>query len=159
MGCANPDTGSASEFNLGQDRYAGRYLMNSGVPLVWLPTTSVDPTKGTQTLIDGRAFLERSFTGENEASLYFRSELPREHDSGYDEDAENWWHIYWDVAAPALLETPEACELEIVEIPRIRGDEVYSFGEAERPSAIMFVKFYDPKAVLDNMARGINSII
>lgn len=159
MGCACTDTGSASEFNLGQDSYAGRYLMNCGVPLVWLPTESIDRTKGTQVLKTGRAFLENAFTGEDAASLYFRSELPREHDGGYDGDPEGWWHIFWDVAAPAVLETPELCEFEIVEIPRIRGDEVYAFGESDRPSAIQFVKFTDPRQVLDNMAAGIGALV
>ena len=159
MGCSYPDTGGASEFNLGQDRFAGRYLMNCGVPLVWLPTVSVDSAKGTQTLKEGRRFLEEGFTGDTEASLYFRSELPREHDGGYDEDPDGWWHIFWDVAAPAVLETPELCELEIAEIPRIRGDETYAIGEEGRPSAMMFIKFTDPAEVLGNMIRGINEII
>jgi len=159
MGCSCPDMGGAAEFNLGQDRFAGRYLMNCGVPLVWLPTVSTDATKGTQTLKTGRRFLENAFTGDDAASRYFRCELPLEHDGGYDEDPEGWWHIFWDVAAPAALETPELCEFEEVEIPRIRGDEMFSFGEEGRPKALMFVKFKDPMEVLDNMAKGICTLV
>ena len=159
MGCAYPDMGAASEFNLGQDRFAGRYLMNCGVPMVWLPTESIDATWGTQTLKEGRAFLENGFSTDTAAGRYFRSELPLEHDGGYDEDPDGWWHIFWDVAAPAILEKPDLCQLEIVDIPRIRGDEVYNFGEPDRPRAIMFRKFTDPKAILDDMIKGINKII
>lgn len=159
MGSNNPDMSDASEFNLGQDLTAGRYLMNCGVNLVWIPTISIDKTKGSQTLITGRAFFEESFTGDSEASRFFRCDLPREHDGGYDEEPETWWHVFWDVAAPAVLETPELIEFETVTVPRIRGDVCFNFGEEGRPEAIMLQKFTDPQKVLRNMADGINKLI
>lgn len=159
MGSNVPDSDDAAEFNLCQDLTAGRYLLNCGVNLVWIPTISEDKTKGSQTLITGRAFFEESFADTDEASRFFRCDLPREHDGGYDEEPETWWHIFWDVAAPAVLETPELCKLEIVTVPRIRGDVCFNYGEEGRPEAILLEKFTDPKAVLCNMAKGINKII
>ncbi|MBR6808300.1 MAG: S-layer homology domain-containing protein, partial [Clostridia bacterium] len=44
LGACFYDSG-AGEFNFGQDRTAGRYMMNSGVKLVWLPAISSDSTK------------------------------------------------------------------------------------------------------------------
>jgi len=154
MGSNHIDWGGAGEFNLGQDDTSGRYLMNSGVNFVWLPASSTDETKGTQVLKTGRAFLESAFPGEDAVSTFFRKDLPVEHDFGYVTNPVGWWHIFWDVAAPALFETPELMELEIIDIPRIRGDGVFSIEEG-RPRGIILNRITEPQTVLDNMAKGI----
>jgi len=158
LGANLPDEGAACEFNFGQDPTAGRYMMNSGVPLVWLPAMSNDSTKGTQVLKTNRAFLDRSFTGEDAASSFFRYDLPVEHDVFIMLTPDTWEHTFWDVAAPIVLDHPELCELEIINTPRIRGDELYSF-EENRPEAIILNRITDPSKALDYMAEAINKLV
>lgn len=157
------DDGCANEYNYGQDPAAGKYLFTCGVPLVWLPAMSPDKSKGTQCLVEDRVFLEKGFPRLDPASSYFRIDLPMEHDPEYYPTDTNytgvgkWWHIYWDVAAPAVLHTPELCTFEIVDIPRITGDDVYVFGEGK--TRAIYVEKYNAAAILKNMVDGINSII
>jgi inosine-uridine nucleoside N-ribohydrolase len=114
LGSNHVDNGGADEFNMGQDRTAGRYLMNCGVNLVWVPAMSSDSTKGTQVLKTGKAFLQSNFTGTDAASSYFREDLPLEHDGYYATDTSfdgsgKWWHIFWDVAGVTVLDRPDLC--------------------------------------------------
>lgn len=154
------DTGGAGGFNMWQDTTAARYMMNSGVKLVWLPgESSKDETMGTHVLITGRKFLEESFPGDDPISRCFGGEMAGAHDGGFYEDPENWWHIYWDVAAPALFDTPELCEFEIITLLRIRGDGVYDTNTEGRPECIVLNKLTEPQTVLDNMAAGINTFV
>ncbi|MBR6808022.1 MAG: S-layer homology domain-containing protein [Clostridia bacterium] len=156
---ANFYDSGAGEFNFGQDRTAGRYMMNSGVKLVWLPAISSDSTKGTQTLKTGRKFLEDSFPGSDPVSKCFGGELAAGHDGGFNSDPDGWWHIFWDVAAPALFDTPELCEFEIIKLWRIRGDDSWDNNTKDRPSCIILNKLTDPQKVLENMAAGINTFV
>lgn len=154
------DTGGAGGFNMGQDATAARYMMNSGVKLVWLPgESSKDEAKGTHVLITGRKFLEESFPGDDPISRCFGGEMAGAHDGGFYDDPEGWWHIYWDVAAPALFDTPELCELEIITLLRVRGDGVYDTNTDGRPECIVLNKLKEPQTVLDNMAAGINTFV
>ncbi len=156
---ANFYDSGAGEFNFGQDRTAGRYMMNSGVKLVWLPAISGDSTKGTQTLKTGRAFLEESFPGDDPISKCFGGEMAGAHDGGFYSDPDGWWHIFWDVAAPAVFDTPELCELEIIKLWRIRGDDTWDNNTKDRPSCIILNKLKDPQKVLENMADGIGTFV
>jgi len=158
MGSNHIDWGGAGEFNLGQDDTAGRYLMNSGVPFVWLPASSTDPTKGTQVFKTDKAFLDRAFPGDDAISRFFGYDLVLEHDFAIKLNPANWWHIYWDIAAPILFEHPELCELEIITLPRIRGDGVFSIEEG-RPQGIILNRITDPQKALDYMAEGINEFV
>ena len=150
--------GGAGEFNFGQDRTAGRYMMNSGVKLIWLPAMSSDSTKGTQTLKTNSAFVKNSFTGSDPLSRYYGGELATEHDGSFVTDP-NWKHTFWDVAAPAVFDTPELCEFEIIKLWRIRGDDSWDNNTKDRPSCIILNKLTDPQKVLENMAEGINTFV
>lgn len=157
------DDGCANEYNYGQDPAAGKYLFTCGVPLVWLPAMSPDKSKGTQCLVEDRVFLEKGFPRLDPASNYFRIDLPMEHDPEYYPTDTNytgvgkWWHIYWDVAAPAILHTPENAEFQIVDVPRIKGDDNYAFGEGNTKA--IYVEKYNAAPILKNMIDGINSLI
>lgn len=163
LGCSCLDNDGAGDYNYGQDPAAGKYLLTCGVPLVWLPAMSPDKSKGTQCLVEDRPFLEKSFPRRDPASNYFREELPIEHDPEYYTTDTNytgvgkWWHIYWDVAAPAILHTPEYAEFTIVDVPRINGDDLYVFGEGKTQA--IYVEKYEPAPILKNMVDGINSLI
>jgi len=159
MGSNHYDWGGAGEFNMGQDETAARYMMNSGVKIVWVPASSHDSTKGSQVLKTGRKFLEESFPGDDPISKCFGGEMAGAHDGGFYEDPENWWHIYWDVAAPAIFDTPELCELQIVTLLRVRGDGTFDDNKKDRPNCIVLNKLTDPQKVLENMAAGINTFV
>lgn len=158
LGANHYDSG-AGEFNFGQDRTAGRYMMNSGVKLVWVPAQSSDSTKGTQVLKTNRAFLEENFKGSDPLSRFFGGELPLEHDGSFETNKDGWWHIFWDSAATAILDTPELCEFEIIKLWRIRGDDTWDSNTKDRPSCIVLNRIKEPQTVLDNMAAGINSFV
>ena len=156
LGGNHLDIGAAGEFNFSQDPSAARYMMNTGVPMIWLPAMSNDATKGTQVLKTNKAFLDKAFPGEDEISRFFGGELVVEHDFSFKLIPDKWQHTFWDVAAPIVLEHPELCEFEIIETPRIRGDEVYNIEEG-RPKAIILNRITDPQKALDYMAEGINT--
>jgi inosine-uridine nucleoside N-ribohydrolase len=156
LGGNHLDIGAAGEFNFSQDPSAARYMMNTGVPMIWLPAMSNDATKGTQVLKTNKAFLDKAFPGEDDISRFFGGELVVEHDFSFKLIPDKWQHTFWDVAAPIVLEHPELCEFEIIETPRIRGDEVYNIEEG-RPKAIILNRITDPQKALDYMAEGINT--
>ncbi len=164
MGANHVDYGGAGEFNLGQDQTAGRYLLNCGVNLVWLPAFSADSTKGTQTLKTNKAFLQTNFTGTDAASRYFKEELALEHDGdnftndiNYD-GVGKWTHTFWDVGAVTVLDRPDLCTFSIVTAPRIRGDETFDTSDKSRHKIIVLDKL-DPTPALNAMAETINSVI
>lgn len=156
LGSNHVDYGGADEFNMGQDRTAGRYLMNCGVNLVWLPAMSSDSTKGTQSLKSNKAFLQQSFTGSDAASKYFREELPLEHDGSYNSDG--WVHTFWDVAGVTVLDRPDLCTFSIVTCPRVRGDGTFDTSDKTRHKVIILDKI-DPTPALNAMAETVNSVI
>ncbi|MBQ6788906.1 MAG: nucleoside hydrolase [Clostridia bacterium] len=156
LGSNHVDYGGADEFNMGQDRTAGRYLMNCGVNLIWLPAMSKDSTKGTQSLKSDKAFLQQSFTGTDAASRYFREELALEHDGSYDSDG--WVHTFWDVAAVTVLDRPDLCSFSIVTCPRVRGDGTFDTSDNSRHKVIILDKL-QPVPALNVMAETINSLI
>ncbi len=163
LGCNALDYNDAGEYNYGQDPAAAKYLLTCGVPLVWLPALSNDKSKASQSLVKDRNFLIEGFPRRDAASNYFREELPIEHDSEYYLTDTNytgvgkWWHIYWDVAGTAVLHTPEYCSFEIVDVPRITGDDRYAIGEGK--SQAIYVEKYNVESILKNMIDGINSLI
>lgn len=164
LGSNHIDYGGAGEFNLGQDNTAGRYLINCGVNLVWLPAFSSDSTKGTQVLKTGKAFLQSSFPGTDEASSYFREDLPLEHDGSYATDTAfdgsgKWWHIFWDVAGVTVLDRPDLCSFSIITAPRLRADDTFDTSDNSRHKIIVLDKITDPATALDVMAEAINEVI
>ncbi len=163
LGSNHIDYGGAGEFNLGQDNTAGRYLINCGVNLVWIPAFSSDSTKGTQVLKTGKAFLQSSFPGTDEASSYFREDLPLEHDGSYATDTAfdgsgKWWHIFWDVAGITVLDRPDLCSFSIITAPRLRADDTFDTSDKSRHKVIILDKI-DPTPALNAMAETVNSVI
>ena len=144
--------GAGGEFNYHQDVTAARYLFNSGVNFILAPAIG-DEGHGTQVLREKRELLQVNFPGEDAASTYFR-ELPGEHDGEYNEDPDGWVHIFWDIAGPAILDCPEYSDLSIMQVPRIRGDGSYSFGEEGRCEIIYMEKII-PEPVI---ARAMDCI-
>ncbi len=125
LGLNDFDTGPAGEFNYAQDPFAGRYILNCGVNLVLLPALSEDKTRGTQALY-GQEPEIRMITGDSPASVFFRETLPGRYGLGKEE---NWWHIFWDIAAPGVIDDASLFELEVITAPRVRLDGCWAFEE------------------------------
>lgn len=137
--------GAGGEFNYHQDVTAARYLFNSEVNFILAPAIG-DEGHGTMMLRGNRALLQESFTGDDAASTYFR-ELPAEHEGDYNDKPDEWMHVFWDIAGPAILDCPEYSELSIMTAPRIRGDGSYSLNEEGR-CEIVYMDSIAPTQVL-----------
>ncbi len=151
LGGNDPAMDPAAEFNYAQDPFAGRYVLNSGVNYVLLPALSEDKTRGTQALY-GKEPEIKMITGDSPASVFFRETLPERYGLGKDED---WWHIFWDIAAPALLDTPEFFDLEIITAPRIRGDGVWAFEEGRHE--IIYMNKLCPEEIFKKCFAAVSS--
>jgi len=129
------ENGCGGEFNAGQDYKAAQYLFSCGVNLVLLPAIG-DIGHGTQVLLGHKTTLDAAFTGDTAIDRFFRDELPSGCDDEYTKKPNTWWHVFWDIAGPAVLSVPEAFDLEIMDAPRVRGDWTYAIGEPNRPKMI-----------------------
>lgn len=143
--CVNFD-GPAGDFNVDQDRAAGRYLLDCGVNLVLLPAMGPDGF-GTQMLIGNQPFLNGVIKGDSEQAKFFREDLP---ELAYPGETD-WTHRFWDVAGPGVLHDVTAYELSVITAPRIRGDGVWAFDEG-RHSIIYMSKLNASKVMSDTFA-------
>ena len=147
--------GAGGEFNFHQDFTGGRYLLNCGVNLILAPAMGYEG-HGTQVLREGREFIQKNFPGDDAASTYFR-ELPGEHDGEYNEKPDEWSHVFWDIAGPAILDCTENAELSVITAPRIRGDGSYSLGEDRHE--IIYMEKLNPAPTLDRAMDCIKKLI
>jgi inosine-uridine nucleoside N-ribohydrolase len=106
--------GHAREFNLAQDPHAARVLLDSGVPLIRVPTSTVSQ-------------FVRSTVPELRALLSGRSPLAEfllERFVDYAPDDEPVWSKeIWDLAGTACLACPEAVTADPVASPVLAGGE------------------------------------
>ena len=156
VGCNCLENGAGGEFNFGQDPKAGQYVLSCGVPLVLLPAIG-DVGHGTQVLIGNKCNLDEAFTGDHPIDRFFRDDLPSSCDIEYAEKPNTWWHVFWDIAGPAVLSIPEAFDLEIMDAPRIRGDWTYAIGEPDRPKMI-YMHCLNREKVMRDAFEKINSL-
>lgn len=144
--------GPCGDFNVGQDPYAGRFLLNCGVNLVLLPAMGPEGF-GTQTLIGNQPFLDSVIKGDNDTAKFFRNDLP---ELAYPGETE-WSHHFWDVAGPGLVHNFDAYELKIMMAPRMRGDDVWAFDDGRHD--IIYMPKLDPDAVMKDTFDAINNLI
>jgi len=156
VGCNCITHAAGGEFNFGQDPKAGQYLLNSRVNMILLPAIG-DVGHGTQVLLGHKTTLDAAFTGDSEIDKFFRDVLPSGCDSEYTEKPNTWWHVFWDVAGPAVLSVPEAFDLEIIDAPRIRGDWTYALGEEGRHKMI-YMHCLNRDTVLKDTFEKINNL-
>lgn len=142
LACNTLDYTSAGDYNFGQDHVAGRYIINCGVNLMILPAIGPEGY-GTQTIIGDQEYLDKMIKGDSEAAVFFRNYLP---DFAFAEEGEPLHH-FWDIAAPGVLEVPEAFDLSIVMAPRIRLDNTWAFEDGRHD--IMYMSRLDDKKVMD----------
>ena len=104
--------GHVREFNLIQDPHAARVLLDSGVPLVRVPTFTVSQLVRTtvpemRSLLSGRGPL---------------AEFLLERFADYAPDDEVWSKEIWDLAGTACLACPETVTADLVPSPVLAGD-------------------------------------
>lgn len=130
-----PHTG---EYNLDQDKKGGQFLLDCGVPVVLVPACNVTSVlrfpiedfmllRGHGKLCDYLAYL-----GEDRWKMV----------GSYPE----WRRTLWDIAAPAVIETPEALEFEIVHTPIITDESTYAFDDSRHEMIIVTKIDRDPVA-------------
>ena len=152
VGCNCIDfDGPAGDFNVGQDHYAGRFLLNCGVNLILLPAMGPEGC-GTQTLIGNPENIVQ-IKGDSATAKFFREDLPELAYPGQKE----WTHHLWDIAGPGLLHCPEAYDVEIMMAPRMRGDDVWSFDQGRHD--IVYMHKLDPDKVTYDFFEAINALI
>lgn len=128
----------AAEFNVYQDRYASRVLLDSGVPLVHVPCRQV-----TEKLTTTPAEIDQRVRGRGAIGDY----LADTYDSF--DDASHRAKQLWDVGAIAWLTHPEWCPSALVPSPRLLDD--LSWGHDPTRHLIREVRDVDPDAVFDDL--------
>ncbi len=141
------------ECNLWGDYTAGQFLINSGVNFIQLPANGA-PGNGTKALYITSRDFEENFIGDSPAVKFFRDELPREYHAL--EDEPEYDHVIWDMASAALLTIPEAFEMRFMPAPVFADDRHYAFDRTRHE--ILYMDRLDPKAVLGEMYRVINTL-
>lgn len=145
--------GTIDECNLWGDYAAGQILINSGVNFIQLPANGA-PGKGTKELLITQTDFETNFIGDSPAVKFFRDELPFEmHDP---ETEPVYKHVIWDVAGPAVLTLPDAFEFSVIPAPIFGDDRHYAFDRTRHKT--VYMEKLDPKVILDDMYRVINSL-
>ena len=106
----------AREFNLYQDTHAARVLLDSGVPLVLLPTWGV-----TSHLLTTLAEVERHLAGQNPLCDYL-VQIVRD----YVPDHFAYGKVIWDISAVAYLLDEAWIDAEIVHSPVLTDQVTWS---------------------------------
>lgn len=140
LGAHQLDLGHINEFNLTQDLAASQILINSGVPLLLCPAVTV-----TGVLVARFPMIEE-LKGHNAACdlLY---DLTEEYYNGAGRPAD-WIRILWDIAAPAIIDCPQAAEIDIIKAPIFTDDLKFAFDSTRHE--IMYLKSLDRQTVFEN---------
>lgn len=112
-----------NEFNFIQDTNAGRFLLDSGVPLVLCPARNVT--------IVLRCFVEefqRELSGGTPVMELLLQLVNEFHSMANYE--EGYSRTMWDIAAPALLSVPDCAEYITIPAPIINEELHYSFDDS-----------------------------
>jgi purine nucleosidase len=124
---------TASEFNLSQDVPAARVLFDSGVPLVQVPTVNVSEHVRT-TVPELRALFgegtgagDASADAENEGIGPFLVDRVADYEGA---SGTAWSKVIWDLAATAVLATPDAVETVRASSPILTDEETWSRDDA-----------------------------
>jgi len=154
---------SASEFNLSQDVPAARVLFDSGVPLVHVPTINVSEHVRTSVPELRTLFGSGSSTGDD-GGVGGRPDGesgggigPFLVDRVADYEGASgtaWSKVIWDLAATAVLATPEAVETVRVPSPILTDEETWSRDDARHD--VRVVRRVDRDAVFADLAERLD---
>ncbi len=140
--------GNLSEFNYQMDKTAAKTLLNSGVNMVLMPACGLDHEGlGTMWIRMYRSDIDKLNNG-SDACEYLGYTLPHRF-RAYNEDAQSWGHIMWDIAAPGFLVHPEKYEVSIIPAPVITNSDKISFANQNRHKIIYMYRINDPHTLID----------
>lgn len=108
---------TAYEYNLKQDILSSQILLDSGVPLIQIPTEPV-----SSHLITTVPELRQHLGGANEICDYLISIV-----SGFSGDLFGWSKVIWDIAVVAYITEPSSIQYEIRPTPLLTDQITYSF--------------------------------
>ncbi len=125
------------EANIRLDYRASQVLMNSGAPLVLLPACG-EPGYGTIAIEIATDRLAGILSKETDACRFFRENLlPKA--SAY---------VFWDLAAPAALQIPEAFDFSVIPAPVLADDHAYAFDSSRHE--IIYMTKIRPEMILED---------
>jgi len=137
---------TAAEFNLSQDVPAARVLFDSGVALVHVPTANV--SEHVRTTVSE---LRTLFDTESEGIGPFLVDRV----AGYEgASGTAWSKVLWDLAATAVLATPDAVETVRVPSPILTDEETWSHDDARHD--VRVVRRVDRDAVFADLAERLD---
>lgn len=134
------------EFNLSQDKIAGRVLFDCGVPLIQLPAFGV-----TGFLVTSVPELKECLGGKNAIGDYLVENV-----MSYEEDHFAWTKPIWDIGAIALFIDPAYAPQKICPAPVLTCDGYYAYDP--RRHLIRCVYNMDRDAIFKDMFLKINSM-
>lgn len=135
-----PDT---REFNLHQDLYASRLVLDCGVPLVLAPCLGV-ATHLTTTLSE----LADHIKGKNEIGNYLYETYERCTDDHF-----GYSRVIWDISVFAWLNKPEWCPSSLVHSPHLSSESRWSFNPHRH--FIRCIQFIQRDGVFQDLFRKI----
>ena len=146
------------EFNLIMDYAAGQILLNSGVPLVLIPSQGPkDVRNSAKELVIGMESL-KAIKGNGRTQIFFRDEFPMlfVRWDNMKSDISRWRRVLWDVAAPGVLAVPEAFDLKVIPAPIFGDDGKYAFDSTRHK--IIYMNGIDADAVLKDCFEFISRL-
>jgi len=128
VGCRPLAIGCPVEYNVEQDYRGAQLLYESGVSLIIVPDAGVtstlrSPIDCVSELRGANPVCDYLFDISNNA--YHMVGCPP-----------TWARTIWDLGAPAIFETPECAEYEIIPRPILTDEQTYDFDDS-RPEMIM----------------------
>lgn len=136
LGCNQLHVSDPVEYNLEQDYKGGQYLLDCGVPLVIVPAGWV--TSALRSDIENARLLR----GANAICDYL-CDITEERwrmVGSFD----GWYRTIWDLGAPAIFETPECAEFEIVHAPILTDERKYAFDDSRHEIIMVQALDRDP---------------
>ena len=146
------------EFNLIMDYAAGQILLNSGVPLVLIPSQGPKNVRsGAKELVIGMEDL-KAIKGNGRTQIFFRDEFPMlfVRWDNMKNDIGQWRRVLWDVAVPAVLSVPEAFDLKVIPAPVFGDDGKYAFDSTRHK--IIYMNGINAEAVLRDCFDSISRL-
>ena len=146
LGGTPHDWHAASEFNLSQDVPAARVLFDSGVPLVQVPTVNV--SEHVRTTVPE---LRTLFDTESGGIGPFLVDRVADYEGA---SGTAWSKVIWDLAATAVLATPDAVETVRVSSPILTDEETWSHDDARHD--VRVVRRVDRDAVFADLVERLD---
>lgn len=148
------------EYNLSQDWAASQILMNSGTPIVMLPAGSNEGSKGGTCQLWANIDTFKGIKGDGKVQQFFREDFPNEFvpkDRPFRiGDWDGPVRVIYDIAAPAVLNVPEALKMKVVPAPVFCDNRFYGFDSTRHK--IIYVYEINREPVFNDLFKCIENL-